>query len=222
MIQWQKLAAEAAATGTLILAGAGAVLTNTAFPGSLGGVGIALAHGLAILVMVYAVAHISGAHINPAVTIAMWALRKIKTAEGVLYIIAQLVGAAIAAWLLILIYPDGAIASTHTGAPALASFVTPAVGVLVEALLTAVLVWTILGVTDDRAPKGFAGLAIGLAVTLGLLVGASLTGAALNPARSFGPALVSGFWVNHWVYWAGPVLGALVAAYAYRCTARAK
>lgn len=213
--QWQKFLAEAVGTGALIFVGAGAVLSHITTGSSLGTVGIALAHGFIILVMVYALAHISGAHINPAVTIAAVATRRLSVPRGVGYIMAQLAGAIVGAWLLTLVFPSAPV-EANMGAPALAGFVGRKAGFILEATLTGILVWTVFGATDKKAHPAAAGVAIGLAVALGVLVAGPLTGAALNPARSFGPAFIANFWANHWLYWAAPVTGALLAAFAYR------
>lgn len=212
---WQKFLGEAVGTGALIFVGAGSVLSHTMTGGTLGTVGIALAHGFVVLVMVYALGHISGAHINPAVTIAAVATRRMGVPQGVAFIVAQLAGAIVGAWLLTLAFPAAPL-EAHMGAPALAAFVGRKAGFVLEAALTGILVWTIFGATDRKAHPAAAGVAIGLAVALGVLVAGPLTGAALNPARSFGPAFIANFWMNHWLYWAGPVVGALIAAFVYR------
>lgn len=176
---------------------------------------IALAHGLAIAFLVGATAHISGGHINPAVTFAVWVSGKMRFGAGVCYIISQLVGATIGAFLLTWIIP--VTLRGTLGAHGLGLGISPGAGFLVEIVLTFVLVLVVLGTAID--PRGLghvAPLMIGLAVLVGHLIGVPLTGASMNPARSFGPALVSGAWMNHWIYWIGPLLGALLAALVYR------
>jgi len=204
----KKYLAELISTFALVFVGAGAILANN------GITGVALAHGLVLMSMIYATAHISGAHINPAVTIGMWIAKKINTKDGIFYIIAQLLGASIAGYLLLAIFPNGLDA--NLGATSLASNITVGMGILIEAILTFFLVFTIFGVAvDKRGHNGAFGLAIGLVLTFDILVGGNLTGAAMNPARSFGPALASGFWSNHLVYWVGPIIGSVIAALTY-------
>ena len=211
----QKLLAEAIATFALVFIGAGSVIVNTIFGGA-GLVGIALAHGFILMVMIYAIGHISGGHINPAVTVGMMVTRKIGLGLGGLYIVAQIIGAAVAGFLLAGIFP-GAPAELALGATQLAATVTVETAIIVEAVLTFFLVFVIFGVAvDNRGPKGFAGLAIGLTLALGILFGGPLTGAALNPARFMGPALTAQFWTNLEVYWIGPIIGGIVAALLYR------
>lgn len=205
----QAYMAEAIATFALVFFGAGAILAGADL------VGVALAHGIAIMVMVYATAHISGAHINPAVTIGMLITKQINSAKAIGYIIFQLIGAAVAGMALKTIY--GSVpAAAQLGTPALATTISPLMGIIIEAILTFFLVFVIFGVAvDKRAPAGSAGLAIGLVITMDILMGGVLTGGAMNPARSFGPAFASGFWTNHLVYWIGPILGAIGAAVIY-------
>lgn len=214
IMTFKKYLAELTATFGFVLLAAGSVLANNFTQGKLGVTGIALAHGLGLMAMIYAVMNVSGAHLNPAVTIAMWATKKIKTKEGVGYIISQLIGSAIAGLFLLWIFPNGK--AVNFGAPALASGITLFGGILIEAVFTFLLVLTVYGVAvDKRSPPGPIGLAIGVIVVVALLVAGPLTGAALNPARAFGPALVAGFWTNHLVYWIGPIIGAVIAGLAY-------
>lgn len=214
MNQGPKFLAELIGTFALIFFGAGAILQQNATQ-MVGITGIAVAHGLAILICVYAFGHISGGHFNPCVTFGMAVTRRVSWGDAITYWIAQLAGASIAAWLLCAIYPNGA-ADAHLGAPALAASVNPMLGMTIEAVLAFMLVIVIFGsAVDPRAPKGFAGLAIGLTLTANILMGASLTGASFNPARAFGPALIAGFWQDHWIYWVGPMLGGAVAALLY-------
>jgi len=205
---FKKYLAELIATFSLVFIGAGAILTGNNL------IGVALAHGLVLMAMIYATAHISGAHINPAVTIAMWVTKKINTKDGIFYIIAQLLGAAIAGYALLTIFPNST--ELHLGATALAPNITIGMGILIEAILTFFLVFTIFGVAvDKRGSNSAFGLAIGLVLTFDILFGGSLTGASMNPARSFGPALASGFWNNHLVYWIGPIIGSIAAGLIY-------
>lgn len=212
----QKLLAEAVATFSLVFIGAGSVLANSFTGGGLGILGIALAHGLVLMSMVYATGHISGGHANPAVTLSFVAARKIGLKLGIGYIIFQLIGAGIAGYLLSYIFSSSP-ASLALGATQLASGITMEMGILIEAVLTFFLVFTVFGVAvDKRAPQGMAGLAIGLVLAFDILVGGGLTGAAMNPARSFGPSLAASFWNNHFVYWIGPLIGGIVAGLIYK------
>lgn len=211
---WKVYVAELIATFTLVFIGAGAICLD-ASRGGVGLTGIALAHGLAIFVMCAAIGHISGAHINPAVTIGAWVAKKIETQEALGYIVAQLVGAVLGAWVLKCLYPNLLSLPTALGTPMVAASLTMGQAVMVEAILTFFLVFVVFGsAIDARGPK-IGGLAIGLAVAMDILMGGPLTGAAMNPARAFGPALVAGFWKNQSVYWAGPILGGAAAGWIY-------
>lgn len=211
---WHKYVAEAFATFGFVFLSAGAVLAN-GFTGGLGVIGVALASGLALLAMIYASRHHSGAHLNPAVTVALWATGHIKTAVGVGYVISQLVGSVVAALFLKIAFSTASPA-LHLGNVALGVGVTPGVAILVEAVLTFFLVYTYYAtVVDKRESGSHAGLALGLLLAAAILVGWNVTGAALNPARAFGPALVSGDWTVHYTYWVGPLIGGLVAGFSY-------
>jgi len=215
MTDTKKLISEFVGTFALIFIGAGSVSTNYISDGALGLVGISTAFGLVVMAMIYATGHISGTHINPAVTIALVATKKMDAKDAPPYILSQLAGAAVAGLTLRVIYPT-AIASVHLGTTGLGTDVGFGTGVLVEAILTFLLVFTIFGAAvDKRAPPGFAGFAIGMVVLFDILVGGPLTGASMNPARTFGPALASGYWANHLVYWIGPIIGGVVAALLY-------
>ncbi len=212
----QRLVAEAFGTFTLVLVGAGSVLANSFSRGSVGLVGIALAHGLTILAMVYVFGRISGAHFNPAVTFAMWVTKRLDSKWSALYVLAQLVGATAAGLVLRALMPAQA-ALLHNGATVLASRVTLGQGILAEALITFILVAVIFGVAvDPKNESHHTGLVIGLTITLLILLAGPLTGAAINPARAFGPALSSGFFTNNWVYWVGPLLGGGLAGLLYQ------
>jgi MIP family channel proteins len=206
--------AELIGTFALVFFGAGAFLQHDVTQ-AVGVTGIAVAHGLAILVAVYAFGHVSGGHFNPCVTFGMLVTKRMSWGEGVSYWIAQLAGASLGAWVLAAAYPTGA-ADVHLGTPALGSSIGPMVGMLLEGLLAFLLVSVFFGAAvDPRAPKGFAGLAVGLTYTANILAAGSVTGASFNPARAFGPALMAGYWQDHWLYWAGPMLGGAVAALLY-------
>jgi len=175
---------------------------------------ISIGHGAAIGLMVYTFGHVSGAHINPAVTIPMMITRKIGIADGIGYIISQLIGAVAAAATLKAILPElGAKVNFATqGGPSDLINNSIGSGFAVEAVLTFFLVTVIFMVAvHKKATPGIQGLAIGGMIFLIHLVGVPLTGASVNPARTFGPALISGFWEFHWMYWAAPILGGIIA-----------
>jgi MIP family channel proteins len=221
--------AELVGTFFLCFIGAGAICTNAVTKGEVGLLGIALAHGLALSIAVTATMNISGGHINPAVTIAMWAFKRIDTDKAILYILFQLVGGAIAGGLIVLIFGT-------SGPAAEAGFGTPHVNpqrlenslldwrvtaIIVEMILTFLLVFAIFGTAvDARAPR-IGGFGIGLTVAFDILVGGPLTGASMNPARTFGPGIweagIAGASVmrDHFIYWIGPVAGAILAAGLY-------
>lgn len=171
---------------------------------------VAFAHGLTILVMVAALGAISGAHFNPAVTAGFVATGRMTPVRGAQYMAAQLLGAVLAS-LLVGWFGLEIVAA---GTPALAPNVSPAAGTVVEVVTTFFLVLVIFGTAvDHRAPKSVYPFAIGLTVALDIMATGPITGAAMNPARAFGPALVSGAWANQWVYWVGPLVGGILAAF---------
>ena len=204
-------AAEFVGAFTLTFIGAGSIMVGADL------VGVALAHGLAIAIMVSAVGHISGGHFNPAVTFGFLITRRIAVSLAVVHWIAQLLGAVLGALLLLWIYPDPITDATNLGAPALAEEISVGAGFVIEMILTFLLVWVIFATAAD--PRGsfvsIAGLAIGLTITLGVLMGGPLTGAALNPSRAFGPELVAWFWDDAWLWYIAPLLGGGLAALAY-------
>lgn len=205
--------AEFVGTFALIFIGVGSIV----FAQSSGLVGVALAHGLAIAVMVSAVGHISGGHFNPAVTFGFLITRRISFSLAGVYWIAQMLGAVLGAVLLLWIYPDRITDATNLGAPALAEEISVGAGFVIEMILTFLLVWVVFATAAD--PRGsfvaIAGLAIGLTITLDILMGGPLTGAAMNPSRAFGPQLVAGFWDDAWLWYLAPLLGGGLAALAY-------
>jgi MIP family channel proteins len=218
----QKLVAEFVGTFALIFFGAGSICADqylrTSSNGQigLGLLGIALAHGLAIGIMVTSLGHISGGHFNPAITIGFWVTRKLSTFDTVAYWIAQLAGGVTAAYLLRRL-PVDVWGPVQLGTPSLASGISRANGMIFEGIMTFFLVFVVFATAVDErgAFDKVAGFAIGLTITMGALFGGPFTGAALNPARAFGPALASNHWANHGVYWIGPMAGGIVAGWLY-------
>jgi aquaporin NIP len=202
---------EAIGTFALVTAGCGAIVTDTTHPGSLGGVGVSLVFGLVIMAMIYAGGHLSGAHYNPSVTIAFTLARHFPLRDALAYIAAQLAGASAAALLLLAAWTSR---PAHLGST-LPSVAT-ATALAYEIVLTALLMFVLTAVaTDTRAVGAAAAIAIGATVGLDALFGGPITGASMNPARSFGPALVSGTWHDLWIYIAGPLIGATAGVFAY-------
>jgi MIP family channel proteins len=170
-----------------------------------------LAHGLVLAVLVSSLGAVSGAHFNPAVTLGLWVAGKIDAARGVAYVVAQLIGAVAAGFALAWCFGD-----VGPAVPALGQDVDAFTGIALEAIMTMVLLLAVFGTAvDPRGPK-LGGLAIGLAVAADILLGGTLTGAAMNPARWFGPALAAGTFDNWYVWWIGPFVGAILVALLYR------
>ena len=177
--------------------------------------GVALAHGLTIAVMASAFGAISGGQFNPAVSVALFVAGKMDAMRAGAYIVTQLVAATAAGFLIMAVAGDGGRQIVSNGTPDLGATVTQSQGILMEIVLTFFLVVVIFGTAvDSRAPK-MGGLAIGLAVVMDILAGGPISGAAMNPARTFGPALASGHWNNHLVYWIGPLVGGALAGLLY-------
>jgi aquaporin NIP len=207
----RRALAEALATFALVFAGCGAIVSDARYGGP-GTIGVGLAFGLVIMVMVYATGHLSGAHINPAVTCAFALTRHFPLRDALAYVGAQLGGAITGALVLLAVWPDkpGKLGATVPSIAAGSAFVY-------ELVLTAFLMFVIMAVaTDTRAVGAAAAIAIGGTVGLDALVGGSVSGASMNPARSLGPALVGGEWHSFWLYIAGPLAGAILGAFAYQ------
>jgi len=220
-----KLGAEFIGTFWLVLGGCGSAVLAAAFPGlGIGLLGVSLAFGLTVLTMAYAIGHISGCHLNPAVSVGLWASGRFAASELVPYIVAQVLGAAAAGAVLYL------IASGQHGFDVASGFASNGFGphspgkysllaaIVTEIVMTAMFLLIILGATDDRAPKGFAPIAIGLGLTLIHLISIPVTNTSVNPARSTGVAVFVGGWAVEqlWVFWLAPIVGALIGAAAYR------
>ena len=220
-MKWKPLLAELVGTFAFFVIGAGAICIDAATEVKLGLLGIALAHGLMLSNMVNVFGPVSGAHFNPAVTLGALVGKKIKAGQALLYVIAQLIGAVLAGYFLLLIFKDTPAmeAATSLGTPMVnADLVNSGTAILIEAALTFFLVITVFATGfSNKAPNvpAIGGYGIGLTVTADILMGGPLTGAAMNPARVFGPALASGQWALHWIYWVGPLLGGLLAGLFY-------
>ncbi|XP_061338470.1 nodulin-26-like [Gastrolobium bilobum] len=209
----QKAIAEFVGTYILIFAGCGAALVNERLPLTI--VGIAIVSGLALTVAIYSVGHVSGGHFNPAVTIALAAVRKIQLRLVPTYVLCQLMGATLASLTLKLLYHDkvdfGVTVTQYL------SSTSDLEAMMWESIITSILMLTICGVaTDPRGSKELAGVAIGISVLINVIIAGPITGASMNPARSLGPAIVSGDYKNIWVYIIGPTLGAILASLLYR------
>ena len=207
----RRMTAEALGTFGWVFIGASVIVAEK-FPGAnYGFLGIALAHAMVVSIMVTATMSISGGHLNPAVTLGILIGRRISARDAVLYVVAQLVGAVLAGLMMKLILPANVARVVLYGTPVIANNVTMGSAIAVEAILTFFLVSAVFGtVVSPEAPK-VGGFGVGLALLFAMLVGGPFTGAALNPARAFGPAVVSSAWVGHAAYWVGPLLGGLVA-----------
>jgi len=226
-----KYAAELFGTFWLVLGGCGSAVLAAAFPGvGIGLLGVSLAFGLTVLTMAYAIGHISGCHLNPAVSIGLWAGGRFPSNQLLPYIVAQVVGAVIAGAVLYL------IASGKAGFDASAGFASNGYGahspggytllaaLVTEVVMTMMFLIIILGATDERAPKGFAPLAIGLGLALIHLISIPVTNTSVNPARSTGVALFAGGWAVQqlWLFWIAPIVGSLLGATVYRFLGRSK
>ena len=220
-----RLAAELFGTFWLVLGGCGSAVLAAAFPNlGIGFAGVALAFGLTLLTMAYAIGHISGCHLNPAVSVGLVVGGRFKASDLIPYIIAQLIGAIAAAAVLYVIASGKAGFDVHAGF-ASNGFAAHSPGgysltaaFVCEFVMTFMFLFIILGATDKRAPAGFAPIAIGLGLTLIHLISIPVTNTSVNPARSTGPALFAGGWAlaQLWLFWVAPILGAAVAGVVYR------
>ena len=204
--------AEGVGTFALVFIGVGSV-ASTYYPDAKWGLlGIALAHAVVLSVMITATMAISGGHLNPAVSIGLFVARRTNARTTGAYIVAQLVGAVIAAYIVHSLYPVSVMRAAVVGVPKIANSVHFGQAIAIEAILTFFLVSAVFGTcVNAEAPK-VGGFGVGLVLLFDILVGGPLTGAAMNPARAFGPAVVAGQWTGHIVWWIGPILGGIVAA----------
>jgi MIP family channel proteins len=209
------MSAELIGTFCFVFLGAGSIVTDVYLRGGLGLLGIAIAHGLALSIMVSAFMNVSGGQLNPAVSIGLLVAKKQDGRTTVSYILAQLVGASLAGYVLKTLFSPSLWQGVHLGTPGMAEGMNGLTAFGIEAMLTFILMTAVFGTAvDSKAPK-IGGFGIGLAVAADIMVGGPFTGASMNPARSFGPALASGYMNYHWVYWAGPITGAVAAALVY-------
>ncbi|MCS7206619.1 MAG: aquaporin [Dehalococcoidia bacterium] len=221
MSTWRAALAEGIATLLFVFLGAGSAVVSGMFlaapeapfpPARI--IAIALSHGLGIALLAWATGHISGGFLNPAITIAAALTRRLGAGRALAYIVAQLGGAVLGAYLLKLVIP--APAQGSLGATTLGEGMSTGAGLLAEAVFTFAIAFVVYATAmDGRGPKTLAPLAIGLTIVVDALVGVPLTGASMNPARTLGPAVAAGVWADHWVYWVGPLVGASLAALAY-------
>ena len=209
---WKALAAETLGTFALVFAGTGAIVVNDTSGGAVTHVGVALTFGLVVLAMIYAVGDVSGAHLNPAVTLGFFAARRFEGRLVVPYLASQVVGAGIASLAMRLLFPaHPTLGATTPSGPATQSFV-------MEAILTFLLMFVILSVSTGAKEKGvMAGVAVGSVIALEAMFAGPVSGASMNPARSLAPALVSWDLSSLWVYLTAPVLGAFASVLACRC-----
>jgi aquaporin Z len=222
---WNRAVAEFIGTFWLVLGGCGSAVIAAAFPNvGIGLLGVAFAFGLTVLTMAYAIGHISGCHLNPAITFGLVTGGRFKSSEAIPYMIAQVIGAIVAAGLLYMIASgksgfdlSGGLASNGFADHSPGKYSLLA-GFITEVVMTFMFLMIILGATDERAPKGFAPIAIGLGLTLIHLISIPVTNTSVNPARSTGPALIVGDWAlgQLWLFWIAPILGAGLAGLVYR------
>jgi aquaporin Z len=221
----RRLVAEFVGTLWLVFGGCGSAVLAATFPNTgIGFLGVALAFGLTVLTMAYAIGHISGCHLNPAVSIGLWAGKRFPTKDLLPYIVVQVIGGIVGAGILLVIAsgkPGFDLAASGLAANGYAEHSPGGYsllsGAIAEVVLTLMFVLIILGATDGRAPKGFAPIAIGLGLTLIHLIGIPVTNLSVNPARSTGPAVFVGGWAlaQLWLFWVAPIVGALLGGFAY-------
>jgi MIP family channel proteins len=211
---WRHFAAEFIGIFALVFVGGASIMAAAMSHNTNGLVVAALAHGIILAIMVTATMRISG-HLNPAVTLGFLATRRIEPTMAVVYIIAQLLGAALAAYALKAVFPVDVAVATRLGGQSIAGDVSAGQAILCEAIATFFLTFAVFGTAVDPAAPKVGGFAIGLTVTADILAIGPLTGASMNPARSFGPAVASGVLEGQLIYWIGPIIGSIAAALLY-------
>ena len=211
----RPLVAEFIGVFMLVFIGGGAMIMDLYKPGAVPLGGIAAAHGLAYAIAVTATLSISGGHVNPAITVGLWSIGRIDTKKAALYVVAQLLGAVVAALVLRWLMPVSAGHNAMYGTFNVADDITIPGAILIEAFLTFFLAFAVMGTAVDPAAPKVGGFGVGLTLWMCILAGGPLTGAALNPARAFGPALIAGEWHAQFAYWIGPIIGAIVAMQVY-------
>ncbi|UKK85961.1 aquaporin Z [Sphingopyxis sp. BSN-002] len=226
MTNVQKGLAEFIGTFWLVFGGCGSAVLAAAFPDvGIGLLGVSLAFGLTVVTMAYAIGHISGCHLNPAVTVGLWAGGRFEARDIPLYVVAQVLGAIVAAFLLLYVAQGSPTYDLATNGLAANGFGEHSpgkydmiAGLTIEIVLTAAFLWIIMGSTDGRAPAGFAPIAIGLGLTLIHLISIPVTNTSVNPARSTGPALVVGGWAIQqlWLFWVAPLIGGALGGWLYK------
>ena len=212
----RPLTAEFVGMVLFVFLGASSIVMNGATGGALGLVGMAAVHGVGMAIIVSATMGISGGHINPAVTFALWIAQKVDARTAAAYVVVQLAGALLGAYLVSALLPGGSVRAALAGAPQLGPSITLLQGIWIEAVLTFFLVSAVFGTAVSSDAPRIGGFGIGLAIFVDALVGGHLTGAMMNPARALGPAIVGHALDGQAVYWIGPLVGAAVAALLWR------
>ena len=211
----RPLIAEFIGVFMLVFIGGGAIIINAYRDGSVGLGGIAAAYGLALAIAVTATVSISGGHINPAITVGLWSIGRIDARKAGLYVVAQLLGAVAAVLVIKGLFPAGAAEVRQYGALSLGPDTSGITAVLIEAVLTFFLALAYMSTVMDAAAPRVGGFAVGLTAWMCVLAAGPLTGAGLNPARAFGPAVVANYWTAQLIYWIGPILGSVAAMQVY-------
>jgi aquaporin Z len=212
----RQLVAEFIGTFFLCFPGIAAIVAEAYRPGSVGGAfGIAAAHGIGLAIGVTTTLAVSGGHLNPAITIAFWSIGRIDARKAGLYVVAQLLAGIVAALAVKFLFPSMAGVVTQLGTPHLGTDITAPAGTAIEAIATFLLAFAMIGSCVDTRAHRLGGYTVGLTLFIAILAVGTMTGAALNPARAFGPALVSGTFTAQIVYWVGPIVGAIVAMQVY-------
>lgn len=212
----RRVVAEALGTFGFVFIGVAVVVANGLPGGGYGLLGVALGHALAFAILVSATMNISGGHLNPAVTVGLLTVGKISARDAVAYVAAQLGSALVAAWLVMQLLPPDLVQASLLGTPQLQHGTSFGQGIAIEVVLTFLLMTAVMGTAVAKSSPAIGGFGIGLTLVFDILVGGNLTGAAMNPARAFGPAVASGTLLSHAVYWIGPIVGAVIAAVIWK------